>query len=54
MIDIVLDRKSDTPLYRQIASQVRGAMVSGDLGENERLPTTRSLAAHLGVNRLTV
>ena len=54
MISIVLDRESDTPLYRQIASQVRGAVASGDLGKNERLPTSRSLAVQLGVNRLTV
>src|SRR5262245_27292834 len=54
MIAFVLDRKSDTPLYRQIASQVRNAVVSGELGEHERLPTTRSLAVQLGVNRLTV
>src|SRR4029450_13677946 len=54
MFSIVLDRQSDTPLYRQIASQVRGAVVSGILGENAPLPTTRSLAVQLGVNRLTV
>lgn len=54
MIAIELDRESDTPLYRQIASQVRGAVASGALAENERLPTTRSLAVQLGVNRLTV
>ncbi|HEY3174963.1 MAG TPA: PLP-dependent aminotransferase family protein [Candidatus Polarisedimenticolia bacterium] len=54
MKPISIDRESDTPIYRQIASQLREAIARGDLRDSERLPTTRSLALRLGINRLTV
>jgi len=54
MIAIHLDRKDDTPLFRQIACQLTEAVQRGRLGRDQRLPTTRELARRLGVNRLTV
>ncbi len=51
---ITLDRSSGLPLYRQICQQLREAILSGELSEGTRLPTERSLASELGVNRTTV
>jgi len=54
MIPIHLDKASDTPLYRQIASRIREGVASGAFDEDPRLPATRQLSQELGVNRLTV
>src|SRR6266851_617134 len=51
---ITLDRSNGMPLYRQICQQLREAILSGELAEGIRLPTERSLASELGVNRTTV
>jgi len=42
------------PVYRQIADQIRRAVVAGALVRGDRLPTIRGLASQLGVNRDTV
>jgi DNA-binding transcriptional MocR family regulator len=42
------------PIHRQIADQVRRAVVAGALVRGDRLPTIRALAGQLGVNRDTV
>jgi GntR family transcriptional regulator/MocR family aminotransferase len=49
-----IDLESDVPVYRQIADGVRDAAVEGRLQAGRRLPPTRDLARHLGVNRNTV
>jgi 2-aminoadipate transaminase len=54
MMQIVVDRDSATPIYIQIARQIRQAIVEGELAPGERLPPERRLAALLGVNRTTV
>jgi GntR family transcriptional regulator/MocR family aminotransferase len=51
---IPLDRQTDTPLYQQIESYLRQAILSGNLSANTRLPACRQLANDLGVNRSTV
>ncbi len=53
-MQLVLDRQEPTPLHRQIATQIRGLIDSGDLAVGTRLPATRGLARKLGVNRATV
>ncbi len=45
---------SGLPVYRQIADQIRRAVVAGALVRGDRLPTIRALAEELGVNRDTV
>jgi GntR family transcriptional regulator len=45
---------SPTPIYKQIVDQVCAAIVSGDLEENEPLPSIRLLAEELVVNPTTV
>src|SRR3984893_15613891 len=51
---ISLERNSGLPLYRQICQSLREAILSGELAEGVRLPTERTLASELGVNRTTV
>jgi len=49
-----LDPKSSEPVYRQIALEIRRAILDGRLETGSRLPATRDLAGQLGVNRNTV
>ncbi len=51
MPDIVLNREAPEPLYQQIRRQLAEAIRGGRLGRGERLPSTRKLAALLGVSR---
>ena len=44
----------DQPLYRRICHELRRSIASGDLPPGVRLPSTRALAAQLGVSRNTV
>jgi len=53
-MQLVLDPESATPLYRQVYEGLRDAMLSGRLARGARLPSTRALAADLGVARNTV
>jgi len=46
--------QSDLPVYQQIAAQLREQIENGEVAEGMRLPTIRSLANRLGVNRDTV
>ena len=54
MVPWYVDKASDVPIYRQIVSQVKEAVSSGSLGQEQRLPPARTLARSLSVNRLTV
>src|SRR4051794_35050819 len=49
-----LDRASPLPLSRQLASALRGAIAEGSFAAASRLPSTRALAAELGLARSTV
>ena len=50
-IPVSLDRASGVPLARQLAAGVRDQVVAGTLPVGRRLPSTRALAADLGVSR---
>jgi GntR family transcriptional regulator/MocR family aminotransferase len=50
----MVDRSAATPLATQISEQFRAAVTAGVLGSGERLPSTRDLAAVLGVSRTVV
>ena len=52
MVDI--DREAPVPLYQQLDSALRKAVLSGSLKAGARLPATRSMAEDLGIARLTV
>lgn len=45
---------SDVPLYRQLVTQVQLAILSGDLREGDRLPSTRELARRFAIHPNTV
>ncbi|MEU4453415.1 PLP-dependent aminotransferase family protein [Nocardioides sp. NPDC023903] len=51
MLPVTLDRTSSEPLPAQLAGQVRALVVAGTLGTGDRLPSSRALAADLGVSR---
>src|SRR5919108_6138424 len=48
---LVTLRRRNGPLHAQIEAQLRGAVRSGRLAAGERLPSSRALAAELGVSR---
>jgi GntR family transcriptional regulator/MocR family aminotransferase len=50
-LPLTLDRDSAEPLGRQLASRVRDHVLTGTLAVGRRLPSTRALAADLGVSR---
>ena len=51
---VAADRDEPLPLTGQIAAQLREALADGRLAAGERLPSTRALAAALGVSRTVV
>jgi 2-aminoadipate transaminase len=51
---ISLQKEALTPLYRQLADQIRQALVRGELHPGEQLPPIRKLAQILGVSQITV
>jgi GntR family transcriptional regulator/MocR family aminotransferase len=52
---IRLDRMAAEPLHQQLYRQIRDELGSGSFSDSSsRLPSSRSLAADLGVSRLTV
>jgi len=53
-IVINVDSSSHDPLYRQLYNELRGAILAGQLVPGTRLPSTRELAAELGLSRTTV
>ncbi len=54
MTGITVNRDSDIPLYLQITSQIRDAILQGEFENGDRLTPERRLAALLNVNRTTV
>lgn len=53
-LSIPLDRESKTPIFEQIAAELRAKIMSGQLAEGAHLPPTRSFAQQLGVSRSTM
>ena len=51
---IVLSNKSPQPLYAQIKEQIRDQIMTGELAENEMMPSLRQLAKDLKSSVLTV
>lgn len=49
-----IDPSSGTPIYRQLADQVRQAVASGVLRAGDKLPSVRDLAVELAVNPNTI
>ncbi len=53
LLEIILSNGSDKPIYEQIESQIRRAILEGVLKEGEALPSIRSLANDLRVSVIT-
>lgn len=54
MLWFPIDRKSDVLLVQQVYKQIRNLILTEQLGEGVRLPSTRELADSIGVSRNTV
>lgn len=52
-MNIFIDVKSNTPIYDQIYSQIKQQIISGELRENEMLPSIRGLAKDLKISFIT-
>ena len=51
---ITIDPKNKTPMYRQLYEWFRRAILNGQLRPGQRVPSTRNLAAELGISRIPV
>ncbi len=54
MLTILLNPKRPEPLYRQICTAIQTEIATGHLKPHEKLPSKRTLAAHLQVSIITV
>lgn len=50
---IFIDNKNGMPIYDQIYTQIKNHIISGDLAENEPLPSIRALAKDLRISVVT-
>ena len=53
-MEIVVSNKASRPLYEQIASQIKAAIINGELQAGEAIPSVRALAKSLHISILTV
>src|SRR5262245_845745 len=53
-LHIAVDRTIGVPIHRQIYEGLRRAILDGRLRPGQRIPSSRGLAADLGVSRLPV
>lgn len=53
-LTLELDVNNKIPLYEQIYEHIRNEIKAGNISCNTKLPSTRTLAAHLDVSRSTV
>ncbi len=53
-MEIVVSNKASNPLYEQIATQIKAAIMSGELKAGEAIPSVRALAKSLHISILTV
>ncbi len=53
-MQLLINTSSMTPIYEQIADQIKQLIKSGDLKENDPLPSVRALAKDYKISALTV
>lgn len=51
---IILNNSSLVPIYEQLMDQIKKDIISGELKENEALPSVRALSSSLKISALTV
>ncbi len=54
LMEIIVSNRASRPLYEQIASQIKAAIMSGELSAGEPIPSMRALAKSLQISVLTV
>lgn len=54
LVKIIISNISSVPIYEQIKRQIKSAILSGELQEEEQLPSLRTLAKDLKISVLTV
>lgn len=52
-MNIFIDNKSGIPIYEQIYNQIKQKIISGELEEDQALPSIRNLAKDLGISVIT-
>ena len=52
-MEIIISNASDKPIYEQISSQIKDAILNGEMMEGEALPSIRALAGKLHVSVIT-
>ncbi len=52
-MNIIITNSGGTPIYEQIASQIKGMIMSGQLREGDALPSMRALAQDLRISVIT-
>lgn len=52
-MDIIISNASGRPIYEQIYSQIKNAVVSGELSAGDALPSIRALAKDLRISVIT-
>jgi GntR family transcriptional regulator len=50
---IIISNSSPDPIYEQIARQIKGQIIGGELREGESLPSMRKLAQELQISVIT-
>ena len=52
-MNVIVSNASDKPIYEQIYSQIKGAILRGEAKEGESLPSIRALAKELRISVIT-
>ncbi len=53
-MNIIIDAYSMIPIYEQVVASIKHMILSGDLAENDPLPSVRVLSRDLKISALTV
>ena len=51
---IIINNSSMVPIYEQVVSQIKNAIITGQLQDAEALPSVRTMAVDLKISSLTV
>ncbi len=51
---ILLNKTSMVPIYEQLTDQIKNEIISGELKDDEMLPSVRTLSGELRISSLTV
>lgn len=52
-MNIIISNSSGDPIYKQISSQIKAAIIKGELKEGDALPSMRNLAMELRISVIT-